>query len=130
MITEKNIWNGFTRSEFACKCGCGFSAVDAELLLVLRDIREHFGSRVFITNACRCLAHNKKVGGAMPSEKSKGSKHVMGLAADISVEGIDQAEIATYLENKYPNKYGIGRYPKQRFTHVDVGSDYPRRWSK
>ena len=70
----------------------------------------------------------KQWAGAMPSSTSKGSKHIMGLAVDISVRGVSPKEVADYLERQYPSKYGIGRY--NTFTHVDVGSSYPRRWGK
>ena len=30
----------FKRSEFACKCGCGFNVVDTELLDVLIDVKK------------------------------------------------------------------------------------------
>ena len=102
----------FKRSEFACKCGCGFDAVDVELLDVLEYLREHFNRPVVINSACRCEAHNRFVKGA------KNSIHVRGKAADVRVQGIEPAEVATYLEQKYPDKYGIGRYPS--FTHIDV----------
>lgn len=109
----------FKRKEFACSCGCGFSAVDVELLKVLEDVREKFGP-VVINSACRCEKHNKAVGGA------DGSKHKLGIAADIRVVNTDPDTVYKYLENKYKNKYGIGRY--NTFTHVDVRPDGPARW--
>lgn len=35
-----------SRSECGCKCGCGFNAVDVQLLNVLEDIRTHFSKPV------------------------------------------------------------------------------------
>lgn len=57
----------FKRREFACRCGCGTSTVDAELLQVVTDVREHFGSPVVITSGHRCAKHNANVGGAKSS---------------------------------------------------------------
>lgn len=110
----------FKRKEFACKCGCGTSTVDAELLNVVSDVREHFGKPVVITSGHRCLKHNTAVGGA------KGSMHLTGKAADIKVVGVDPADVHAYLVNKYPTKYGIGRY--RNFTHIDV-RDTKARWA-
>lgn len=109
----------FNRSEFACRCGCGFDSIASELITVLEDVRVHFGSPVKINSGCRCPAHNKKVGGA------PNSQHVQGIAADIVVKGRTPALVADYLERKYPGTYGIGRY--SGFTHVDVRS-VAARW--
>lgn len=112
----------FTRQEFACKCGCGFNAVDAELLGVLEQLRADFNNQpVSITSACRCDKHNRRVGGA------SGSIHKLGKAADIQVTGIAPMAIADYLEKKYSGRYGIGRY--RSFTHIDV-RESPARWGK
>lgn len=102
----------FKRKEFACRCGCGTSTVDAELLQVITDVREHFGAPVVITSGHRCAKHNARVGGANKS------MHLTGKAADIKVTGVDSMEVRAYLCNKYPDKYGIGAYPT--FTHIDV----------
>jgi uncharacterized protein YcbK (DUF882 family) len=102
----------FKRKEFACKCGCGFSLPDAELLSVLEDVREHFGKPVNINSACRCPDHNKAVGGA------PNSAHVQGIAADIDVKDVSPADVQQYVLNKYQDRYGIGTY--NTFTHIDV----------
>ena len=109
----------FKRSEFACKCGCGFAAVDNELLDVLTDIRETYGLPVKINSACRCEEHNRKVGG------KPDSMHIKGMAADIVVEGFSPAKVEQYLLSKYPGRYGIAA--ATTFTHIDV-RDKPARW--
>ena len=109
----------FSRSEFACKCGCGFSAVDIGLLDILIDIREHFDSPLTINSACRCYSHNKNIGG------TNKSKHLFGMAADITVNGITDERVQDYVLNKYPNSKGIGVY--DLFTHIDV-RDTKARW--
>jgi uncharacterized protein YcbK (DUF882 family) len=111
----------FSRREYACRCGCGFAAVDVELLGVLEDVREHFDSSVKINSGCRCPEHNKRVGGAPDSE------HMRGIAADIVVDGVPAWEVHSYLSMKYPGRYGIGKY--QTWTHIDV-RQRAARWSK
>jgi uncharacterized protein YcbK (DUF882 family) len=109
----------FKRDDFACKCGCGFKAVDRELSDVLTDIREHFDSPLYITNACRCTKHNAEVGGR------PNSYHIKAMAADISVKGVTPERVQDYVLNKYPNSKGIGCY--NTFTHIDV-RDVKARW--
>ncbi len=76
------MWPGeyFKRSEFACKCGCGFDTVDAELLAILVNLRRHYGQPITIHSGCRCQKHNKAVGGVINSQ------HLIGRAADVTVK--------------------------------------------
>jgi len=112
----------FDRSEFSCKCGCGFSAVDVQLLGILERIREHFKKPVNITNVCRCLAHNREVG----SEDT--SQHVRGMAADIWIEGVEPETIAHYVDDYLLiTKGGIGIY--DTFVHIDIKEGNMRRWN-
>ena len=108
----------FNRSEFECRCGCGFSTVDAELLSVLTDVREYFNAPVTINSSCRCDAHNKAIGGA------EHSKHKLGIAADIVVKGVNPADVYDFLDRHEPMKYGVGKY--DTFTHVDVRANKAR----
>jgi len=120
------ISKNFSRSEFECKCGCGFAAVDAELLRVLEFVRDHFDKPVYINSACRCPDHNKAVGGkpSNPEDKTKGSKHLVGIAADIRVKDIDPGNVYLFLSRFFDGKYGIGRYSS--FTHIDVRAENER----
>lgn len=102
----------FQRSEFACKCGCGFDTVDAELITVLEDIRAAFGRPVVIDSGARCASYNASIGG------KPGSLHLIGRASDIDVIGIDPLQVQRYIDTTYPDKYGLGRYPN--FTHIDT----------
>lgn len=112
----------FNRSEFACPCGCGFDTVDVELVTVLETMRRSLMSQgVKINSGCRCTRHNARIGG------SPKSQHRFGKAADVVVEGVDSETVADYLEETYPDKYGIGRYHGR--THIDVRSAMAR-WDK
>lgn len=102
----------FSRSEFACKCGCGFDGVDAELLKVLQDVRDHGGKSIRINSGCRCLEYNRSIG------SKDTSQHVKAKAADIIVIDVPASKVQKYLKTMYQHKYGIGCY--QYFTHIDV----------
>lgn len=101
----------FNRREFACKCKCDFDTVDTELLTILEDIRTYFNRAVTINSCCRCAKHNESVGGG------KKSQHLLGRAADITVDGFTPSSVQDYVLNRWPNSYGIGKY--NSFTHVD-----------
>tara|TARA_R110001632_G_scaffold52197_2_gene129704 strand:- start:11407 stop:11754 length:348 start_codon:yes stop_codon:yes gene_type:complete len=108
----------FSRSEFKCFC-CDFDVVDAELLQVLTDLREHFNSPITINSGARCVQHNIKVGGTPLT-----SQHLTGKAADIVMHNVSEVLVHDYLCNKYPDKYGIGFYTGR--THIDVRSTRAR----
>lgn len=113
-----NLSAHFSRSEFACTCGCGFDTVDHELITVLEDVRDHFDAPVFINSGARCRARNVHVKGSF------GSLHLVGKAADIRLEGVDTEVVHEYLNRKYPGRYGIGFYPGR--VHIDVRPDQAR----
>lgn len=108
----------FDRNEFACRCGCGGNTVDAELLAVLETIREELGDHpIKIVSGFRCQRHNAAVGGA------KSSKHLLGKAADIIVQGITPGAVYAFIAGRWMDKFGVGSYDS--FTHIDVRS---HRW--
>ncbi len=114
-----NLSKNFSRHEFACKCGCGFDTVDCELIIVVQDVRDHFGKRTNISCGCRCKMHNTMIEGSLFS------KHMWGQAADIIVIQTHPNEVYKYLDKKYHSKYGVGGY--NHHTHVDVRSGKPWR---
>lgn len=110
------MWPGeyFKRSEFACKCGCGFDTVDAELLAILVNLRRHYGQPITIHSGCRCQKHNKAVGGVINSQ------HLIGRAADVTVKNVDLKTVYEYLCTTYKGKYGFKLY--KTFVHLDSRS--------
>lgn len=100
----------FARSEFACKCGCGFDTVDYGLVEACDLIRDAFGAPVEVTSGCRCPEYNRAVGGTVRS------MHLRGRAADIVVLGVDAREVADFAETLRIG--GLGRYDD--FTHIDT----------
>jgi len=107
----------FNRSEFSCKCGCGFDTVDTDLLTLCEIIRELNGDVSLTPNSgCRCKDHNRKEGGSVLSQ------HLLGRAADLPVRNPE--EVYKKLCNLYPNIYGFGLY--NNFIHVDSRNDKAR----
>ena len=109
----------FSRHEFACKDGCNFAACDIELIDILENTRLHFGGKPLrITSGCRCAYHNGQVGG------ERRSYHLLGLAADFTIDDISPGKIYNYLEIRYHAQYGIGIYPD--WVHFDIRKFYSR----
>ena len=136
-----------SRSEFACNCGCGFDAVNIGLPEILQDVADHFSSlydapvQIRFTSGNRCHWYNTNLrieyntsNGQRGANTAVGSKHLFGMAVDFKIfifandawNQVAPAEVATYLENKYPFKFGIGRYKTR--THFDNRTDGPARW--
>jgi len=107
----------FKRDEFACKCGCGFDAVDIEIVEKLEEIREYYSTPIIITSGCRCSRYNDYIGGVSQS------KHLKGIAADFTVMGVDPKDVQKYLKDW---NGGLGSY--KNFTHIDAGDK--RRWQQ
>lgn len=103
----------FKISEFKCKDGSDNILIDRGLVQILQAAREHFGKSVNINSAYRTAAYNQKVGGA------SSSYHTKGQAADITISGIANAEVAQYFEGYGANGIGFYNY-SGGFVHVDT----------
>lgn len=103
----------FRAKEFACNDGSNVIFISTELIAVLQNLREHFGKCVYINSGYRTISYN-----TMIENSSSNSAHCKGIAADIYITGVNPKQIYEYLNNLYPNKYGIGLY--NSFVHIDV----------
>jgi len=71
----------FSFSEMACKCGGKYAGCQRiwtrrSVFATLEKSRAKLGKPISITSGCRCIDHNKSVGGATQSQ------HLYGLAVD------------------------------------------------
>lgn len=108
-------------AEFLCKCGkCGLHQPHEELIVIYDDLERYFGRPPRISSGYRCAEHNRVIGG------SSRSYHTHGMAMDVYIPEIPSGEIYDYLDRKYPDSCGIGRYKSH--THVDCRT-YRARWS-
>ena len=108
----------FNRSEFACKCGCGFDTPAPDLVDLLQAVRDQFGP-VVITSGCRCPEHNRRIGGAPRSY------HMSGQAADVRIAGARHAAVFEWLRVNYPGRFGFILEPS--WVHIDVRGGAPLR---
>ena len=87
-----------TKSETALRFGLDNTPNDSELEnlvalceCVLQPVRDHFGKGVKVNSGFRDVEVNAKVGG------SKTSDHTRGMAADIEIPGVANAELAQWI---------------------------------
>lgn len=88
-------WNDikyFKKEEFTCKCGCGLNNIQLKVVQVADEIREHFGKPAIVNSGTRCAKHNKEIGGV------ENSRHLVGKAIDLYVQGIDGGTLLNYTE--------------------------------
>lgn len=107
----------FSDREMACH-HCGVNECQPELLDALEMLRHAIGDKpVKVNDAYRCPEHNKAVGGVPDSQ------HVLGLAADIEVQGMTATELYFAAIRIEPIR-GIGRDDHKNYLHVDVRKNF------
>jgi len=108
-----HITPNFRAREFDCKGSgcCDQTKIDEKLVEYLQRIRDHFGKPVYILSGYRCPTHNGNTANA-----SKTSKHLQGMAADVTIDGVEPLKIAQYAESI--GVLGIGHYDD--FVHLDT----------
>jgi uncharacterized protein YcbK (DUF882 family) len=85
-------------------------------LEIVAAISRHFGdARVEIVSGYRARPYG-----------APHSKHFLGRAMDIHVDGVPAKQVATWVWKNFRN-VGVGYYPKQEFVHVD-SRDVDTRW--
>ena len=119
-------WPNFTPYEISCRCdhepkcaGHGSIVIAPEALDKLQVLRKIIGKPLVINSAFRSPSHNKAIGG------EPNSKHLLGIAFDISLNGHDRYRLTHAAEEV--GFMGIGQY--DTWLHTDA-RDTPARWDK
>ena len=110
----------FKLKEFECKCECDMPLEVYENIIKLASqlqfLRDYTGRPITINSAYRCPDHNAKVGG------SKTSQHLLGKAADITIQSLKPAEVYALIEELIDMGHllqgGLGLY--DTFVHYDI----------
>ena len=112
-----DLTRNFDRSEFACKCGCGYDAIDLTFVEKLQCVRDLVGKAMHINSGCRCPSHNAAVEGVPHSA------HMRGLAADIStMDGELRFKLIGAAMTIGFERIGVGK----NFVHLDIDPDLPQ----
>lgn len=124
-----NLTTNFTLSEFVSKCGRRTPAAALTNLRILsanlQVLRDHLGRRIRINSGYRSPEHNKAIGGASESQ------HVLGMAADITVDGMTPNQVYAAIEKLIAEgkmrEGGVGLYAT--WVHYDIRGN-KARWTK
>ena len=115
---DKRLTKNFLYSEFTCKCGCGFNVIQLEFVRRLQMIRTLIRRPLTVVSGCRCIRHNRRVGGA------KKSRHLRGIAVDVRAIGLTPKQIARIARSLGFGGIWIGK----TFVHLDFRST-PCEWN-
>lgn len=103
----------FLLREFRCRDGSDEVLLDSRLLETLQKVRDHFGKAVSIISAYQTAEYNKNV------NEEASSYHLKGQAADFTVTGTSNRDVAIFLQGI--DAKGIGLYDYAGgFIHVDT----------
>lgn len=105
---SNNFWlTEFTKSDTAVRFGIDNEPSDEEIVKLeylcnrlLQPIRDYivqvgWGRSVTITSGFRCLELNRKLGSI------DSSQHILAIAADFEVRGLDNLKLAKYIRGNY-----------------------------
>ena len=113
-----DITNNFSYHEFACKCGvqsCPLrdgKAINKNLVYGLELIRDGLGKPIIPTSGCRCVYHNRSVGGV---------KHSLHLASSgcRAVDFLVTDAIERYIITSIAIEIGFSVGISKDFMHLD-----------
>ena len=112
--------NNFSLKEFESKDGSKMPS-DVYLNIVklvgqLQFLRDYTGRAITVNSGYRSPEYNAKIGGV------KNSQHLLGKAADITIEGLKPAEVYRLIDELIDMglmlQGGLGSY--KSFTHYDI----------
>lgn len=122
-----DLTKNISRSELACKCGCGSDSMDFETVNIVQESCDHFAKVLGVDKVIlrlnsgnRCFKYNRSIG------SNDRSQHPQGRAIDYTIDGVEPLELYNYLNGKYPGQYGMGKYGF--FTHIDTRTGRSARW--
>lgn len=88
---------------------------------VLQPVRDRFGRPVIVTSGYRAPALNRAIGG------SASSQHTLGEAADFTVSGVSNLEVARWIVANLPFDQLIYEFGESGWLHVSYRAGRLRR---
>ena len=109
----------FSKSEMACRCGCGIYEMDDEFMRMLQELRNEMNGPLRVTSARRCDRHNDAVSTA---KNKKNAVYNLGQASNILISG--ERTMLLFEKARKVGFSGIGLSQKgnhsSRFLHLDT----------
>ena len=115
----------FTEKELRCPC-CGLFNMTDRHLINLQALRYRLGLPLTVTSGCRCMKHNRTVGGVPNSRHQASTKQAD--ATDVTCENMVELfhvarkiglfkEVILYKEQNFLH---LATYPDKKFIYFDV----------
>lgn len=118
IVTDWSKYPHFKKSEFDCKCGCGYNVATDELLIKLEKARVLAGVPFVLSSGCRCQKHNDD-----DKDSVSDSEHVDGLAVDVFVsDGLSRYKVVTAMLASGFVRVGVAK----SFVHGGVSTSKPQ----
>ena len=109
----------FSKSEMACRCGCGIYEMDDEFMRMLQELRNEMNGPLRFNSARRCDRHNDAISTA---KNKKNGVNTLGQASDILISG--ERAMLLFEKARRIGFSGIGLSQKgnhaSRFVHLDT----------
>ncbi len=116
------IQRNFTLEELSCPCGRCKPVINSKFIDRLQCLRDAFGKPFNINSWYRCKVHNEKVGGKI------NSKHLLGLAVDISTKGWSSEDKYQLLHLAFCFGF-TGIAQGKNFIHIDLRESGLATWT-
>ena len=115
-----NLTQNFSEWEFECPCGHLHKAseqVNHNFVEILQNLRDRYERPINIISGYRCPFH-------ILTQLRPGSRHALGIAADIVVAGVSPVSVASQVyEEFFPESIGgLGINWEKGTVHVDARS--------
>ena len=118
----------FTKSELACKCGCGMLP-EKDFMDKVENLRVRYGMPLKVSSAARCPIYNATV-----SKTGAAGPHTTGRAIDFAVSHLNSWLLLRLAMAEGFTGIGVNQKGDGRFIHIDdlpnaEGQPRPSTWS-
>lgn len=119
----------FSRTEFACKCGCGENKISDLFMRKINELGALVPFPVKVSSGYRCPAYNSKV-----STTGSNGPHTTGEAGDFAVSHAEAYQFLMAATRVGFSGIGVNQKGSGRFIHLDclpnsAHHPRPRLWS-
>lgn len=111
----------FTKSEFACKCGCGTNEIKDDFVDLLNVMGKDLPFPLTVSSGYRCPNYNDKV-----SSTGRNGPHTTGRAADLLASHENAYTLLVAALRYGFVGVGVNQKESSRFIHLDDSKAHPR----
>lgn len=130
-LLPNGTFSRFKVSEFCCRCGCGNTDIDEDLVAGLTSLFYCTAIDFVVNCSCRCKKHNADVGGSFKSLHLSGNGKIAS-AADIQCitdKTLDSTQALYFVSTGFFNGVGLYAGKVYPYLHVDTRQS-PAFWYK